>query len=78
MTNSYTEEELDTLPQTQMVFDRPTLEFDKHDWLQQGYIVTDNCKPHTSACEAVGIPIPSGKLLIKKDGRYDLVDEQRK
>lgn len=77
MTNSYSEEELSTLPQTSTVFDRPSLHFDSHSWTQQGYMVTDTCNPRTPNCEAVGIPIPSGKLLIKKDGRYDLVDEQR-
>jgi hypothetical protein len=65
------------LPQTATVFDRPALAFDSHEWQQQGYMVTDICQPRTSACEPVGIPIPSGKLLIRKDGRYDLVDEVR-
>jgi hypothetical protein len=77
MTNSFTEEELAALPSTSTIFDRPTLEFDSHDWVQQGYTLTDTCNPHTSACEPAGIPIPSGKLLIKKDGRYDLIDEKR-
>lgn len=77
MTGSYSEEELSTLPQTSTVFNRPSLEFDSHEWIQQGYMLTDNCQPSTASCEAVGIPIPSGKLLIKKDGRYDIIDEQR-
>lgn len=77
MTNSFTEEELAALPSTSTVFDRPTLEFDQHEWQQQGYMLTDVCSPHNSSCEPVGIPIPSGKLLIRKDGHYDLIDETR-
>lgn len=77
MTNSFTEDELAALPSTSTVFDRPALEFDTHSWLQEGYIVRDVCSPATAACEPVGIPIPSGKLLVKQDGRYDLVDEVR-
>lgn len=65
------------LPQTSTVFDRPKLEIDQHDFQQQGYMITDVCSPKTAACEPVGIPIPSGKLLIRKDGHYDLVDERR-
>lgn len=78
MTNSFTKEELDALPQTDTVFDRPYLEFDSHEWLQEGYTVRDNCNPGGPSCESVGIPIPSGKLLVKKNGRYDLVDERRR
>jgi hypothetical protein len=77
MTNSFTEEELAALPSTSTVFNQPSLDVDSHDWVQQGYMITDTCSPKTSACQPVGIPIPSGKLLIKKDGRYDLIDETR-
>lgn len=77
MTNGYTNEELESLPQTSTVFNRPALHFDSHEWVQQGYMIQDNCRPRTPNCEAVGIPIPSGKLLIKIDGRYELVDEHR-
>lgn len=75
--SDYTEEEVAAMPQTTTVFDRPALEFDRHDWVQQGYMLTDNCSPKSTACEPVGIPIPSGKLLVRKDGHYDLIDESR-
>jgi len=71
----YSEDELAALPQTDKVFDRPAMDFQSHDWMQQNYMITDNCQPHRADCHNVGIPIPSGKTLIKKDGRYDLVDE---
>lgn len=67
-----------TLPQTQTVFDRPALEFDAHEWQQQGYTLHDVCSPRTTACQEVGLSIPSGKLLVKKDGHYDLIDEVRR
>lgn len=44
----------DTLPQTDMVFDRPALEFDSHEWQQQGYTLLDICSPRTSACQEQG------------------------
>jgi hypothetical protein len=69
--DSYTEEELQALPQTSTVLDTPKLEVDKHQWLQQGYVIIDQC------CDGQAIAIPSGKVLVKKDGRYDLVDESR-
>lgn len=72
---TWTEEEIARLPQTQQVFDRPQMRFDQHTWQQEGYYLTDICNPHTADCHNVGIPIPTGKLLIKKNGRYDLVDE---
>lgn len=77
MTNSYSTEELSTLPQTSTVFDRPSLHLNSHQLVQQGYIITDVCSPSTSNCQAVGIPIPSGKTLTKIDGRYEFVDETR-
>lgn len=75
--NDYTPEELAVMPQTTTVFNRPALQFDSHEWQQQGYMVQDVCSPSTADCHTVGIPIPSGKMLIKKDGGYDLVNEQR-
>jgi hypothetical protein len=77
MTNSFSEEELNSLPQTATIFDKPALQFDTHTWQQEGYMLRDVCNPANSSCEPVGIPIPSGKLLIRKDGSYDLVDEKR-
>lgn len=71
MTDDYTEAELEQLPQLETVFDQPKLEIDKHQWLQQGYYIIDQC------CSGMAIAIPSGQMLIKKDGRYDLVDESR-
>jgi hypothetical protein len=71
----YTEEELAKLPQTETVFDRPQLVINEHEWQQQGYMITDVCNPHTINCQHVGIPIPSGKLLIKSKEGYALVDE---
>lgn len=75
MTDSYTPEELESLPQTPTVFDRPSLAFDEHDWVQEGYMIRDNCSLPKMTCEPVGIPIPSGKTLVKVEGAYDLVDE---
>ena len=77
MSEGYSEDEIENLPQTDTVFDRPKLEFDHHEWVQEGYMVRDVCNPGGISCENVGIPIPSGKLLVKTDGRYDLVDERR-
>lgn len=68
---TYTPEELEVLPQTTTVFDQPLLDFDKHTWVQQGYMIYDKC----GTCMEQGIPIPSGKTLIKTGGHYDLVDE---
>lgn len=72
----YTEEEIQTLPQTETVFDRPALVIDQHDWRQEGYYITDVCDPSRPDCQHVGIPIKSGQLLIKRNGGYALVDEQ--
>lgn len=71
MTDTYTEEELNQLPQTQAVFNQPKLEFDNHTWIQQGYQAFDQCCGHPP------VTLPSGKTLIRKDGHYDLVDELR-
>lgn len=73
----WTEEEVKQLPQIEAVFDRPALEFDSHEWMQQNYHITDTCNPSRPDCHPGGIPIPNGKLLLKIHGRYDLVDEQR-
>ncbi len=63
---------------TTMVFNRDDLVVNDHEWQQQGYMITDVCNPSTPMCHHVGIPIPSGKLLIKTEkGEYDLVDEKR-
>lgn len=61
----------DQLPQLETVFDQPRLVIDEHEWIQQGYHIIEQCHDHK------GIPIPVGKLLIKHDGRYELVDESR-
>lgn len=61
----------DQLPQIEAVFDQPKLEIDKHEWIQQNYVIIDQC------CSHQAIAIPDGKLLVKKDGRYDLIDESR-
>lgn len=67
----WTDEELQTLPQTTTVMNPPRLVIDEHEWLQQGYTIIDQC------CDGQAIAIPSGTMLIKKDGRYDLVSESR-
>lgn len=72
----YTEEELANLPQTEQVFEAPALIIDQHEWRQEGYMITDICNPSRPDCQHVGIPIPSGKMLIKdKKGRYALISE---
>lgn len=71
----YTEEELANLPQTTQIFDPPKLKFKQHEWRQEGYMISDNCSPARPDCMNVGIPIPNGKMLVKRDGRYDLVPE---
>jgi hypothetical protein len=71
----YTPEELAALPQTETVFDRPALEFDSHEWQQEGYFITDVCKTVRPDCHPGGIPIPSGSLLVKDAKGYRLVDE---
>lgn len=69
MSDTYTEEELDNLPQTETIFETPQLDFDKHVWIQEGYQAMDQCCGHPP------VSLPSGKLLIKENGRYRLVDE---
>lgn len=60
-------------PQTSQVFDAPTLDFSGHQWIQRGYELIDSCP----ACPKQGIPIPAGKMLIREDGKYSIVDELR-
>lgn len=67
--------DIQTWPQTTAVFNAPRLDFNKHEWIQQGYEVIDNCR--SGMCVKVGIPIPFGKMLVKKGGRYELVNEMR-
>lgn len=65
----------DDIPQTTKVFDVPQLVVDQHEWRQEGYYIMDACSPGRPDCHNVGIPIPSGNTLIKKEGRYDLIPE---
>ena len=76
MESSYTEEELATLPQTENVFETPPVVFDEHKWIQMGYMLHDHCQPRTSACQEQGIPIPSGKVLVRRNRTYTLIDER--
>ncbi len=71
-TTDYTPDELAQLPQTDMVFDQPALDFDAHVWQQSGYTLEDRCG---GGCLSQGIPIKSGTMLIKENGKYKLVDE---
>lgn len=76
MPDSYTEEEINQLPQTDTVFDVPALVMNEHNWRQEGYMIHDVCDPSTGACQSMGIPIQSGKMLVKdKKKGYELVDE---
>lgn len=74
---TYTDAELAALPQTAKVFDAPKLVTSEHEWLQEGYMITDNCQPKKATCVNAGIPIPNGKTLVKTKGGYDLIDEPR-
>jgi len=73
--STYTEEELASLPQTPHVFDAPELVGNDHEWVQEGYFITDACDPKTPGCHAGGLPIGGGNLLIKEKGVYRIVDE---
>jgi hypothetical protein len=75
MTETWTEQEVAALPQIEAVFDQPALEFDTHEWQQQGYHLIDVCNPSSPVCHPGGIQIPYGKLLVKKGGKYELVNE---
>ena len=71
----WSDDELQHLPQTTAVFDQPPLVIDNHKWIQQGYLITDNCQPKRPDCPNAGIPIPPGKTLVEKGGKHDLVPE---
>jgi hypothetical protein len=68
MNDSYTDEELAALPQTNQVFDAPEVNLDEHQLVQSGYMVTD-------VCHSTSFSIPSGKTLVRKDGKYSFVNE---
>lgn len=68
-TGSYTDTELEALPQTEAIFDVPQLQIDQHTWVQQGNYIIEQCHDHK------GIPIPSGMMLVKEGSSYKLVDE---
>lgn len=72
----YTEDEIKRLPQTQQIFDRPTMVFDDHDWQQEGSFITDVCNPARVDCHHVGIPVPQGKMLMLLNGKYRFVSEE--
>jgi hypothetical protein len=69
--DSYTDTELEALPQTDTVFDQPAMDFNAHKWIQNGYTLEDRCGTHPS----MGVTIPIGKMLVTEEGRYKLVDE---
>lgn len=71
---SYDPAELGELPSTTMVFDKPQINLDDHQLRQEGYMVVDECPSHP----VTSFGIPSGKMLIRKEGRYSLVDELTK
>lgn len=60
---------------TEMVFDKPTMNFNDHAWVQRGYELTDACSPKSMSCEPIGIPIANGQMLVGQKGAYKLVDE---
>lgn len=65
------EEDTSSWPQTTQVFDKPSIDFQKHEWVQQGYEIIDSCP----TCPRQGISIPYGKMLVRAEGKYKLVDE---
>lgn len=69
--DNFTDTEVEALPQTSTILKEPNLVMDEHNWQQQGYTIIDQC------CNGLAISIPYGKMLIKENGRYDLVDELR-
>jgi hypothetical protein len=69
MQDTYTDEELAHLPQTETVFDQPALDINAHQWIQRGYIAEDQCCGHPP------ITLPNGTMLIKEEGGYKIVDE---
>lgn len=72
VSSDYTNEELEALPSTDMVFDAPDINLNEHILIQDGYRVVDICSSHPT----VSFNIPSGKLLIKDKGGYTLIDER--
>lgn len=73
MSAEYTDEELQSLPQTAKVFDAPNINLDDHQLIQEGYMVSDVCASHPT----VSFGIASGMTLIKQGGHYKLVPELR-
>lgn len=65
----------DNIPQTTAVFDAPRLDFNSHQWRQEGYFVVDACPSKSVGCHTGGLPLPAGSLLVKNKGVYTLVDE---
>jgi hypothetical protein len=61
--------DIDSLPQTETVFDQQPLTIDEHTWLQQGSFIIEQCH------DGLGLPIPAGQMLTKQGGHYTLVDE---
>lgn len=72
---SYTPEQLESIPQTTKVFEPQPMDFTAHVWRQEGYMISDVCSPSRPDCQHVGIPIPTGKMLVKVNGHYDIVPE---
>lgn len=58
-------------PKTEQVFELPNIDFQKHQWIQEGYFLIDSCGP----CPRQGVPIPYGKVLVREEGKYNLIDE---
>lgn len=58
-------------PQTDQVFEKPDLQFNSHIWQQRGYAIYDMCP----SCPDQMIPLPVGKMLIKENGRYNIINE---
>lgn len=63
--------------QTDQVFDPPKLDLSGHTLIQEGYYIRDICSPSRPDCYSGAFGIESGKMLVIKDGRYDIVDETR-
>lgn len=69
----FTKDDPQTWPQTTQVFNPPRFNFGDHKWVQRGYFLHDECE----GCVRQAIQIPSGKMLVKEKGEYQLVDEKR-
>lgn len=70
---SFSADEIENMPQTTTVFNQEALDFHKHTWVQEGYELIDTC----AHCPRYGIPIPFGKMLVKGENGYELIDELR-